>query len=51
MIPLLIYCTNSPWHTIKLFAADIALLASITVILLAVNGLISIFIALRSKKV
>lgn len=51
LIPLLIYCTNSPWHTIKLFAADVALLASITVILLAVNGLISIFIALRSKKV
>lgn len=51
LIPLLIYCTNSPWHTTKLFAADVALLASITVILLAVNGLISIFIALRSKKV
>ncbi|HDR7717022.1 MULTISPECIES: serine hydrolase domain-containing protein [Bacillus cereus group] len=50
-IPLLTYSTSSPWHTIKIFAADIALLTSIIVILLAVNGLISIFIALRRKRV
>ncbi|MGR5983808.1 serine hydrolase domain-containing protein [Bacillus cereus] len=50
-IPLLTYSTSSPWHTIKIFAADIALLTSIIVILLAVNGLILIFIALRRKRV
>ncbi|EPC8421403.1 MULTISPECIES: serine hydrolase domain-containing protein [Bacillus cereus group] len=50
-IPILTYSTRSPWHTIKIFAADVALLISIIVILLAVNGLISIFIALRRKKV
>ncbi|MEF7655056.1 serine hydrolase domain-containing protein [Bacillus thuringiensis] len=50
-IPLLTYSTSSPWHTIKIFAADIALLTSIIVILLAVNGLILIFIALRRKRI
>ncbi|NWK69729.1 beta-lactamase family protein [Bacillus paramycoides] len=51
IIPLLIYSTSSPWKTIKMFAADIALLIRIIVTLLAFNGLISMFIALRSKKV
>ncbi|MBG9853930.1 serine hydrolase domain-containing protein [Bacillus wiedmannii] len=50
-IPILTYGTKSPWHTIKMFASDVALFASIIVTLLAVNGLISIFIALRRKKV
>jgi len=50
-IPILTYSTSSPWHTIKIFASDVALFASIIVTLLAVNGLISIFIALRRKKV
>ncbi|MGQ0516311.1 penicillin-binding protein, partial [Bacillus sp. D-CC] len=35
-IPLLTYSTSSPWRTIKIFAADIGLLTSIIVILLAV---------------
>ncbi|CAM3951655.1 penicillin-binding protein [Bacillus luti] len=46
-IPLLTYCTSSPWRTIKIFAADVGLLTSIIVILLAVNGLLSIFIGIR----
>ncbi|HGH7177277.1 TPA: serine hydrolase domain-containing protein [Bacillus wiedmannii] len=50
-IPILTYSTSSPWRTIKIFAADVAFLTSIIVILLAMNGLISIFIALRRKKV
>ncbi len=50
-IPLLTYSTSSPWRTIKIFAADIGLLTSIIVILLAVNGLLSIFIGLRRKRV
>ncbi|PDR79354.1 penicillin-binding protein, partial [Bacillus cereus] len=49
-IPLLTYSTSSPWRTIKIFAADIGLLTSIIVILLAVNGLLSIFIGLRRKR-
>ncbi|KAA0766475.1 serine hydrolase [Bacillus sp. SH5-2] len=50
-IPLLTYCTSSPWRTIKIFAADVGLLTSIIVILLAVNGLLSIFIGIRRKRV
>ncbi|KXY09989.1 serine hydrolase domain-containing protein [Bacillus wiedmannii] len=50
-IPLLTYSTSSPWRTIKIFAADVAFLTSIIVILLAMNGLIPIFIALRRKRV
>ncbi|PFX55634.1 penicillin-binding protein [Bacillus wiedmannii] len=48
-IPLLTYSTSSPWSTIKIFAPDVALFTSIIVTLLAVNGLISILIALRRK--
>ena len=48
-IPLLTYSTSSPWRTIKIFAPDVALFTSIIVTLFAVNGLISIFIALRRK--
>ncbi|OPD58204.1 serine hydrolase domain-containing protein [Bacillus anthracis] len=48
-IPLLIYSTSSPWRTIKIFAPDVALFTSISVTLLAVNGLISILIALRRQ--
>ncbi|MBE7121740.1 serine hydrolase domain-containing protein [Bacillus cereus] len=51
LIPLLIYSTNSPWQTIKMFSADVALLISIIVTLLNVNGLISMYIALKSELV
>ncbi|EMY5505592.1 serine hydrolase domain-containing protein [Bacillus sp. FSL L8-0642] len=50
-IPILTYSTSSPWRTIKIFAADVTFLTSIIVTLLVVNGLISIFIALRRKGV
>ncbi|MGX5477962.1 serine hydrolase domain-containing protein [Bacillus thuringiensis] len=49
-IPLLTYSTSSPWRTITIFAADVGLLTSIIVILLAVNGLLSIFIGIRRYK-
>ncbi|MDA1582966.1 serine hydrolase [Bacillus cereus group sp. TH230-1LC] len=49
-IPLLTYSTSSPWRTIKIFAADVGLFTSIIVILLAVNGLLSIFIGIRRYK-
>lgn len=39
IIPLFIYSTGSPWHSITLFAADIALLTLVLVALLAVNGI------------
>lgn len=45
MIPLLIYSVGSPWHTIKVFAADIALLSIIIVIFLALNGVLSMYIS------
>lgn len=48
-IPLLTYSTSSPWRTIKIFAPDVTLFTSIIVTLLAVNGLISILIALSRK--
>ncbi len=50
LIPSLTYSTNSPWHTIEVFSADVALLTRIIIILFAVNGLISILIALRRQK-
>ncbi|PFQ42572.1 penicillin-binding protein [Bacillus cereus] len=50
-IPILTNSTSSPWKIIKIFAADVAFLTNIIVTLLVVNGLISIFIALRRKRV
>ncbi|MES1047363.1 beta-lactamase family protein [Heyndrickxia oleronia] len=50
IIPLLIYSTGSPWHTIKVFAADIALLTIIMVILMGLNGILSIYISLKRSK-
>jgi CubicO group peptidase (beta-lactamase class C family) len=47
IIPLLIYSVESPWHAIKVFAADIALLTRMMVIFLALNGLLSIFISFK----
>lgn len=47
IIPLLIYSVESPWHTIKGFAADIALLTRMMAILLAFNGLLSIYISFK----
>ncbi|MDA4080887.1 serine hydrolase domain-containing protein [Bacillus cereus] len=49
-IPLLIYSTGSPWHSIKVFSADIALLTRILVIFLTLNGLLSIYLSLKQSK-
>ncbi|WP_307256919.1 serine hydrolase domain-containing protein [Oikeobacillus pervagus] len=43
MIPSLIYRVGTPWHTLKVFAADIAFLTILMVILLALNGILSIY--------
>lgn len=51
IIPLLIYSTGSTWQSITVFAADIALLTSIIVILMALNGLLSIYISFRHLRV
>lgn len=51
IIPLLIYGTGSPWHSITVFAADVALLTKIIVILLALNGLLSLYISFRHLRV
>lgn len=50
LIPLLIYSTGSPWHALKVFAADIALLTIIMVSLLALNGLLSIYLSFKQLK-
>lgn len=47
IIPLLIYSTGSPWNSIKIFAADIALLTRIMVIFLALDGLLLIYISFK----
>ena len=46
IIPLLIFGTGSPWHSIKVFAPDIALIVIIIVVLLALNGLIAIYMSI-----
>lgn len=50
IIPTLIYSVGTPWHTISVFAADIALLTKILVVLLALTGLLSIYLSLTNKK-
>lgn len=50
IIPLLIYSVSSPWHSINLFAPDVAFLIKIMLIFLAVNGLLSIYISFKQSK-
>ncbi|MBD1381762.1 serine hydrolase domain-containing protein [Metabacillus arenae] len=50
IVPLLIYSVKSPWHVINGFAADIALLIRMMVILLALNGLLSIYVSFKKLK-
>ncbi|MDP5275195.1 hypothetical protein [Chengkuizengella axinellae] len=49
IIPLLIYGVGVPWHAIKVFAADVALLTILLVILLAMNGLLFVFMSFRQN--
>lgn len=50
IIPLLIYSVGSPWHSIKVFAVDIALLTKIMVTFLALNGLLSMYLSFNLSK-
>ncbi|MDR4889801.1 serine hydrolase domain-containing protein [Fredinandcohnia sp. QZ13] len=43
LIPLLIYFSSSPWHSITLFAPDIALLTVFLTVFLFVNGILLLF--------
>ncbi|MCG7343965.1 beta-lactamase family protein [Sporosarcina sp. ACRSL] len=49
IIPMLIYFTSSPWHSIKLFAPDVALLTVVLSILLFGNGILLMLIGKRNK--
>ncbi|WP_369899467.1 serine hydrolase domain-containing protein [Bacillus manliponensis] len=49
-IPLFIYSTGSPWHTIQVFAPDIALLSICIVTLLAVTGLLSVYTSFKTYR-
>ena len=46
-VPLLSYSTGSPWNTIRSFSPDIAFLTILTITLLALNGLLSIYISFK----
>lgn len=48
IVPLLIYFVQSPWHSIKMFTPDIALLTIIMLTLLAFNGLLSVIISFKN---
>lgn len=47
LIPALIYGTGTAWQTIRLFSPDMAFLTIITVITLALNGLVSVVLSFR----
>lgn len=49
IIPLLTYSVGSPWHSIKVFAPDIALFTRVIVIFFAMNGLLSLLISIKHK--
>lgn len=50
IIPLLLNIVQSPWHAVRMFAPDVALLVVLTVILLALNGLLAIRISVKKRK-
>ncbi|KAF0821068.1 Beta-lactamase class C-like and penicillin binding proteins (PBPs) superfamily [Bacillus sp. ZZV12-4809] len=50
IIPLFTFITSSPWHSISVFAPDIACLAILAVIMLAINGLLLVILALKKAK-
>ncbi|KOP81125.1 penicillin-binding protein [Lysinibacillus sp. FJAT-14745] len=49
-IPLLSYSIETPWHTIRYFAPDIAFLTIALVTLLTLNGLLSIYISFKRRQ-
>ncbi|MBM7702147.1 serine hydrolase domain-containing protein [Metabacillus iocasae] len=48
IIPIFIYSIHTPWHTIVAFAPDLAHLTGIVVILLAINGFVSLYLSFKS---
>ncbi|WP_163139516.1 serine hydrolase domain-containing protein [Bacillus sp. 22-7] len=50
LAPLFTFSTSSPWHSITVFAPDIALLTILAVIMLAINGLLVITLAFKSTR-
>ncbi|MGN7177139.1 serine hydrolase domain-containing protein [Cytobacillus sp. SAFR-174] len=50
LIPVFTACTSSPWHSISVFAPDIALLTIVAVIMLAINGLLLIRLIHKKTK-
>ncbi|MFJ7735655.1 serine hydrolase domain-containing protein [Lysinibacillus sp. NPDC097287] len=50
LLPLIVYFLGAPWHAIKVFSPDVALLTIITITLLAFIGLTAIRISFRNKK-
>lgn len=50
LIPLLIFSVGAPWHTIRMFSPDLALLTIVTVTLLALDGLLSVKISFKKLK-
>ncbi|MCM3706317.1 MULTISPECIES: serine hydrolase [Cytobacillus] len=49
LIPLFTFTTSFPWHSISVFAPDIALLTIVAVILLAINGLLLFSLILKKS--
>ncbi|MDM5189029.1 serine hydrolase domain-containing protein [Bacillus sp. DX4.1] len=50
-IPALLYSLSIPWHSLYVFAPDLAFLAIGVLVLLAINGVISIIIACKRQSV
>ncbi|MFE4522903.1 hypothetical protein ACFRCQ_12295 [Cytobacillus firmus] len=50
LVPLFTFSTSSPWHSISVFAPDIALLTILAIIMLAINGLLLIRIILKKTR-
>ena len=48
LVPLLTYATGTPWHSIRLFAPDIAVLSGCITALLTANSLVLLYRALRT---
>lgn len=49
-IPLFVYFSASPWHSIRVFASDVALLTIIVVVLLGVSGVLAIYHSWKKYK-
>ncbi|USK50435.1 beta-lactamase family protein [Bacillus sp. CMF12] len=50
LVPLFTFSTSSPWHSISVFAPDIALLTILAVIMLGINGLLLIRLIFKKTR-